>query len=215
MKKLLIILLIFALLLTACGRADDIDQVTSDPGPPIVWHFYSMEEFYEMERNIGLGVGELTDYLDENGFHLSGGAMGPRETAEKVSSMVRSTWIPGVEGLKLVFMDIQPEEGRESVFYRLEGGDCAVNVLYQFEDDIEKKWLESLGGSEHEPIVNESIKEIYLTERDVNVKNEAIYRFGCNVEGKYVQVFVFRVTEDGAREVAERITFTKAEELKG
>lgn len=215
MKRVWIIILAMGLLLTGCGKTTAGGAEGSeciDPGPPIIWHFYNMDQYFRLEEMMGNSDEELAAYLDEKRYHYVNEAPADaRETAERARAMVRSVWVPLMDGMRMEFMDLQPEEGRESIFFRLEG-DCAVHILYTFDEELEKKWLENLGSEEQEPIENEAVKRMYLTARETNAEGMEIYRFGCEVGDRYVRVFVFGANEQRAREIAEEISFYQIKE---
>ena len=208
MKRLLIIILIFALLLTSCGKIEESE--CHDPGPPVAWHFYSVEDYYALEKVLAMGNDEeLEAFADEKRFDaVYSDYDSLRETAEQVCSMVREIAVlPQVEGYNFEFMKIVPEKDRLSMFVQLTG-EGAIHVLYTFDEEIEKEWIENLGKREHEAVENPNVDKLYLTERDINIEGTPIYRFGCMEEGMYVRIFLFELDEETARATAGKLYFT-------
>ena len=230
MKKLLIILLILALLLTACGRREVTSPIETpaetpepteeivemeyyDPGPPYVWAFYSMRDYYVLEEILATENDEaLEEYANRKDFHfIDFDYNSLRENAEQVCKMVRGvSVVPQVEGYQYDFMHIIPEKDRLSVEFRL-SGEGRIFVKFIIDEEKEKELIKNLGKRGHEAVKNPNVDKLYLTNVHENTDRPSVYYFGCLEDGSYMRIQTQELYEEAAKETVGKLYFAVME----
>ena len=210
MKKLLIILLILALLLTGCGRREVtkpietpahtpepteeiVESESFDPGPPHYCRISTAEDCAEL-----LGAGTTEEALEVLiAVSDNGGMMDEREDMEKKLRMIERAPVPVLEGAELYEIEVYPDDSWNTVQYHFVGKN-AFAITYFLNKDQGRK--------------DEEKTEIWKLKP--TMETEAGRFYTALVDGIRVEFQVKGRTAEEAEALIKGISFVRAEDLR-
>ena len=214
MKKLIIILLILALLLTACGRRevtkpietaeptenqDDIDRANNDPGPPYGCHFDRMEDYFRLSDAIDDPDVDIVALLAEISGYES---ISERNRVEMVCEWIERVPYPELEGYDFYQLSIEYRDWDE----------LSGNVTYYLGEEDNLIILTFNPLSAEDGTGGEA--KIKIKDSNHHPDDKTIRYFSAEVDGVLLRVIMHGETEKEARETLESMKFRRISELR-